>query len=342
MDLLARTACRRLCAAIATLALAAQLSPAATPEDGAFPFRQNDVVAFLGGEAVVQELELGHLESLLTAAFPGKGVRYRNMGWEGDTVFEQPRDENFPGVPEQLKRVGATVVFCQFGRMESMAGADGLPAFVAAYEKLLDEIGRQTARVVLVTPLPFERPADPLLPDLPTRNADLGRYVEAVKDLGKRRGLKVADLFGMAGAGRGTKRQTEDGMRLTPAGSALAAGAVIHLLGSDTDLDHPDGPRPAHLLLTFVPQFDDSGRWTDPKLEALRLAVVEKNRLWFDYWRPMNWAFLGGNRTEQPSSRDPNDLSVRVFPAEMERFVPLIERAEARVEELANAVGDER
>lgn len=323
---------------VLALAVVTPATHAAPDEPPAFNVRQNDVVAFLGGETVVQELEQGHLESLLAAAFPGKGIRYRNMGWEGDTVFEQPRDENFPAVPEQLRRVGATVVFCQFGRMESMAGPDGLPAFVAAYEKLLDEVAKQTTRIVLVTPLPFERPADPLLPDLSTRNADLQRYVDAVKGLGKRRGLKVADLFDVMGAGHGEKRQTDDGMRLMPAGSAWAAFGVIHALGSDTDLDHPDGPRPAHVLLTYVPQSDDVGRWVDPDLEALRLAVVEKNRLWFDYWRPMNWAFLGGNRTEQPSSRDPNDSSVRIFPAEMEKFVPLIERAEARIDELAQAV----
>jgi hypothetical protein len=77
-------------------------------------------------------------------------------------------------------------------------------------------------------------------------------------------------------------------------------------------------------------------------MEALRLAVVEKNRLWFDYWRPMNWAFLGGDRTFVPSSHDHNDPSVRWFPAEMEKFVPLIERAEARVQELARAAAGER
>lgn len=307
------------------------VTSAAPGQDAAFPLRPNDVVAFLGGEAIVQELEQGHLESLLTVRAAGKGVRFRNFGWEGDTVFEQPRDVNFPGVPEQLKRVGATVVFCQFGRFESMAGADGLPAFGAAYEKLLDELARQTTRIVLVTPPPFERPADPLLPDLTRRNADLTLYAEATKELAKRRGYVLADAFG-AMATRGCEHKaTEDGIRLTPAGVACAALATFAAVNAQTKL----APE-------FIPQFDADGRWTDPKLEALRQAVVEKNRLWFDYWRPMNWAFLGGNRTEQPSSRDPNNFEVRIFPAEMEKFVPLIEQAEARVEELARVAGEEQ
>ena len=38
-------------------------------------------------------------------------------------------------------------------------------------------------------------------------------------------------------------------------------------------------------------------------LHALRQLLIAKNRLWFDYWRPQNWAFLAGDRTAQPSSR---------------------------------------
>ena len=317
-------------AATAALAVAMRLSSAGEVTAVTEPrlvLRQNDVVAFVGGESVVQELEQGHLESLLAAASPGKGVKFRNMGWEGDTVFEQPRDLNFPGVPEQLKRVGATVVFCQFGRFESLAGEAGLPAFVAAYERLLDGLAKQTPRIVLVTPPPFERPGDALLPDLSKRNADLTLYAGAINELGKRRGYAVADVSGLRpGAGS----LTEDGIRLTPRGLAHQACAVVAALKSEP---HSDGAAGA------PPKFGEDGRWTDPGMEALRQAIVEKNRLWFDYWRPMNWAFLGGNRTSVPSSRDPNDLNVRIFPGEMEKFVPLIERAEARVEELARAVG---
>ena len=319
---------RCLLAAILVLAFDARPTAAEPPKHVNLELRQGDVVAFLGGEAVVQELEQGHLESLLAVTAAGKGVRFRNLGWEGDTVFEQPRDINFPGVPEQLKRVGATVVFCQFGRFESMAGADGLPAFVAAYEKLLDEVAKQTPRIVLVTPPPFDKPADGLLPDLSARNPDLKLYAAAIADLAKRRGYAVADVSELRPC-RGSL--TEDGIRLTPIALAYQAASVVARL--EAHRDEPDAD-PAGF-----PTIHDDGRWAEPAMEAVRQAVVEKNRLWFDYWRPMNWAFLGGNRTEQPSSRDPNNLDVRIFPAEMEKFLPLIEQAEAKVEELAKAVG---
>jgi hypothetical protein len=315
-------------AAIAVVALATA-GVVVADDEPQLALQRNDVVAFLGGEAVVQELEQGHLESLLAARFTGKGVRFRNLGWEGDTAFEQPRDINFPGVPEQLDRVGATVVFCQFGRVEALAGEGGLPGFVAAYEKLVDGVAKQGARrVVLVTPPPFGRPASPLTPDLSSRNGDVKAYAEAVKQLADRRGFTCVDLFEAASADGDARLTDDDGLRLSARGSASLALATARQLGLSHVADTAGEP-------------DESGGWKSAEMERLRAAVVEKNRLWFDYWRPMNWAFLGGNRTEQPSSRHPNDLTVRIFPAEMEKFVPLIERAERRVDALARAtVGD--
>ena len=73
------------------------------------------------------------------------------------------------------------------------------------------------------------------------------------------------------------------------------------------------------------------------KLDAMRAAIQAKNRLWFHYTRPQNWAFLAGNRTNQPSSRDHKDPTKRWFPEEMEQWVPLIEAKEREVWKLAEA-----
>jgi hypothetical protein len=63
--------------------------------------------------------------------------------------------------------------------------------------------------------------------------------------------------------------------------------------------------------------------------------IVAKNKLWFNYWRVQNWAFLAGDRTNQPSSRDHLDPSKRWFPAEREEFLPLIEAKEKEIDALA-------
>ena len=78
-----------------------------------------------------------------------------------------------------------------------------------------------------------------------------------------------------------------------------------------------------------------TGALQPDSVERLRELIQEKNRLWFYYWRPMNWAFLRGDRTEQPSSRDHRDPNIRWFPAEMEKFPPLIEVKEREIARVA-------
>ena len=70
-------------------------------------------------------------------------------------------------------------------------------------------------------------------------------------------------------------------------------------------------------------------------IEPLHRAIQAKTQLWFQFWRPENWAFLNGDRTEQPSSRDHRDPKIRWFPAEMEQYGPLIEAREREIAELA-------
>jgi hypothetical protein len=66
----------------------------------------------------------------------------------------------------------------------------------------------------------------------------------------------------------------------------------------------------------------------------IRAAIQTKNRLWHNYWRPSNWAFLHGDRTQQPSSRDPVNPQLRFFPSEQEKYLPLIKEAEEKVYKL--------
>ena len=61
----------------------------------------------------------------------------------------------------------------------------------------------------------------------------------------------------------------------------------------------------------------------------LLALIIAKNRLWFDYWRPQNWAFLAGDRTAQPSSRDHVDPEQTLVPARA-RAVPPAHRSEGK------------
>src|SRR6266536_842411 len=161
---------------------------------GQFNLARGEVVAFVGGADVEAAQHAGHLETLLAAGYRGLELRFRNFGWEGDAVHARPRDVNFPALQEHLRRAGATVIVLQFGRSEALEGGGGLAGFASDYGKLLDECARQTPRLVLVTPPPFERGGG-LLPDLSLRNADLAEYAEAIARLARERNRPLVDGF---------------------------------------------------------------------------------------------------------------------------------------------------
>jgi hypothetical protein len=264
----------------------------------AFSFRTNDVIAFLGGTDVVTAQQSGHLETFLTLHYRAMNLRFRNFGWEGDTVFEQPRDFGFPPLEQHIKGTGATIIVCEFGRPEALEGHSSA-GFAETYSRFLARFTNQTSRILLVIPPPFERASD-LLPDLTRLNSVLANYAGAIRRMGYPT-IDLSDLTGLA----------DDGLQITDRGHAIIAAEFARQLGID----------PAERQ--------------SPAFERLRRAVVAKNRLWFNYWRPQNWAFLGGDRISVPSSRDHRDPKIRWFPDEMEQFLPLISAKETEIRELA-------
>ncbi len=290
--------------------------------DGRFVLERGDVVALLGGADVAAEQENGHIEALLAVKYAGVGVRLRNFGWEGDTVFSRPRDVGFPGMEELLKRAGVSVIVLQFGRAEALAGQPDWAAFAAAYGKILDECARLTPRLALVTPPPFEKGGG-FLPDLSLRNWVLAAGAETIRTMARERGLPVIDLFAaLRGENHREPRLTDNGLQLTPRGHAHVARAFARQAGF--------GP-----LAERAGEPDARGIWPQAGFERVRQAVLARNRLWMNYWRPENWAFLGGDRTEQPSSRDHRNPKIRWFPEEIKEFGPLIALADAGIDEAA-------
>ncbi|MGV3773091.1 MAG: GDSL-type esterase/lipase family protein [Verrucomicrobiales bacterium] len=285
------------------------------------------VVGFIGGADVVAAQTTGHTESLLAALFPG--AVFRNFGWEGDTVHAQPRDYGFPPLKHHLKHHGVNIAFIQFGRMEALEGHSRMHEFTTAYQKMLDDIKPTVSKIVLVTPPPFEKSSGST-PDLTARNVDLEKYCAAIRSIAEKNSFSCIDLFSelngktnsaQTSADSKGSRFTDNGLQLNSRGHATVALAFIRQLGCDENKDWPT--------------VTSSGAWDNLQLEELRQLVIQKNVLWTHYWRPHNWAFLGGDRIDQPSSRDHLDRSVRWFPSEMEKFAPLIHEKEQEIEKLA-------
>lgn len=262
--------------------------------------KPNDVVALVGGEDMVVANELGYLEALCQATLPEYHLKFRSIAWEGDTVYEQKRDLNYPPLEAQLERMGATTVVAQFGKIESLNRNSRSVEFIDAYTKLIKRLSDNgKRRVVLVEPRFFEV----------TDDTSRATYRDAIASLAKDvPGVAHAPIHGIAAFRR-------DGGVPTPVSHYHASMWMAYALIGDTK----------EVKLARI------GKHALPVSESVQALVAAKNRLWFHYTRPQNWAFLAGDRTNQPSSRDHLDKSKRWFPEEMEQFLPLIEAKEKAI-----------
>ena len=284
--------------------------PVRTPfPDGKFTLGHGETVIFAGGANFAREAKSGNLEALLVKGFAARKPIFRSMAVDADTVYLQERELNFGAWRQQLEAAGATVIVANFGQMESLDGSARLQEFVSAYHRLLDEFSARTPRLVLVSPMPFEAQPSPLVPDLTKRNGDVRAYVEAVREIAKQRGALFVDLFA-AVARRpegGKKLLTDNGIHLNADGLEFTAAAIARELR--------------------VPV---SGAAS----QELRDAIVERNRLWTWCWRPANWAFAYGDRTQVefggPGVGHPNLKST------FAQHLPLLASADARIATLAS------
>ena len=295
--------------------------PPAPFKDGKFSLGQDEVVVFIGQENLVREAKSGALESRLATAFADKNPTFRSMAWEADTVHEQWRDLNFGPWKGQLETAGATTLFVQFGQAEALQGQGGLAKFKADYHKLLDDLSRHTPRIVLLSPVGFMASSRP--PDLrsPERLADLKAYAAAVAEIAQQRGLPFVNLTEAA-----KDHTSVDGLHLSDAGLAAIGQECARALGL---------PEPLYLS------------------DGLRTAIVEKNRLWADCWRPANWSFVYGDRISQnygkgfgpvPSLKQ-NFEAYRLLVAAWDKHIQALARGEKSVEPAAQAgpnVGTEK
>lgn len=232
-----------------------------------FKLRDGDRVVLLGGTFIEREGQFGHIESLLTAAYPDQQITFRNLGWSGDTVWAESRGVfDPPAVGYQrmidlVKELKPTVIVLAYGQNEAFAGPAKLEPFVQQYAKLCDDLSPTQARLVFVTPHLFEK-GEPPLPDSTRWNPSLEVYAQAIRELAAQRKGVVVDLTQALAS---TTARTENGVHLSPVGYRQAAQEFCETLG----VSH-----------------------TVPEIEALRQKIIAKNTLYFHRWRPQNITYL--------------------------------------------------
>lgn len=143
-------------------------------------------------------------------------------------MYEQWRDLNFGDWKSQLDATGAGMVIAQFGQVESFDGVKRIAEFTSAYHRLLDQFReKHTPRLVLISPMPFEKPVASHAPDLTLRNEDVAAaYANAVRDVAKQRGAIYVDLFTLLSKrGKNEPRLTDNGLHLNEEGLRVVAQA---------------------------------------------------------------------------------------------------------------------
>jgi putative heme-binding domain-containing protein len=283
--------------------------PALPPSKLPLEVLRGERIALVGNSLAERFNLFGHFETLLHVRFADKELVVRNFARPADEVANRQRANDYTKLDDPLAAFGPDTFICCFGFNESFAGPDGVAKFTSDYHAFIDEFTRKyprddagsPPRFVLVSPVAFENPRDPLLPDGTKENANLRLYADAVKAVAAKRGIAFLDVYTptLAAAAGGGSRLTVDGCHLNENGDRLVGGLL------DTGL------------------FGPAARAADTATyEKLRAAVIDKAWVHLQDYRMLNgWYVYGGRRTFDTETFPREYVKIRNMAAVRDRYV---------------------
>ncbi len=306
----------------------------ASAVDAPFALGGDDTVAFVGNTFVERARLYGELETALqlAAGQQASTTKFRNLGWSGDSVFNDSRSYFEPPsggrdrMKEVMQKVQPSVLFLAYGTEAALSVDQGwtnepkaakasgagkkssLDAFLDGYQQKIDRLqeaaGDNLREIVLLSPPPLENLGAPL-PNHTTNNRLIASFRDGIRQLAETNDIRFIDLFNLMGGDdfSGEKAEqplTKNGVHLNATGYAKAAALIAsNLFGDAAQLDAE----------------------TVTKLKELH---VEKNRLFFHRWRPANETYLFLFRKHEQGQNA----------KEIPQFDPLIAAEEEQIAEL--------
>ncbi|MDB6006997.1 MAG: putative cytochrome c [Prosthecobacter sp.] len=235
--------------------------------------QQGDHVVFIGNTLFDSGAQFPHFEAMLLKGHADKQLVVRTLAWSADEVDLMPRPTNFGTLNQHLHAQKADVIFAAFGFNESFGGVEKLPDFKLRLTALVQELkthaynGRTAPRVVLVSPIANENVKNVPAADL--NNARLAAYTQAMSEVATAQKVGFANVFEpMLPAMKGL---TFNGVHLEDQGYALFGEAL------------------------YRATFEISAPETTPELRA---AIADKNRQFFQRYRPLNGFYYTGDRNK--------------------------------------------
>ncbi len=207
-------------------ATAVKLAPK-PKSDAALDIELGDHLSIIGNGLGESLQHHNYFETLLHQNFSDKQLTVRNLCFPGDTVDLRLRSLDFGEPDVHLAHSKTDAVLYFFGSNESFLGDAGREAFYDALTKDVEHTKQQDysesgtgTKVVLVSPIAFEKTGDPNLPAGDAENERLKAYTDTIKQVANEQGVGFVDLFTPTKQlfDESPERLTQNGFTLNDAG----------------------------------------------------------------------------------------------------------------------------
>ena len=263
-------------------------------------------ITLIGNTLFDRANDYGYFEAYLHQKFATRKLVVRNLAWAADEVDLQPRADNFADLEQQLTVEKADIIFAAFGFNESFGGPEKAASFRARLTRFIERLqtsafnGRHAPQIVIVSPIANE--------DLPAveaasrNNENIELYTRVMADVAKTLKVGFADVFHpmQQAIADSEPALTINGIHLNDRGYRKFAQILFE-----------------KTFFEPVPSLN----------EALREAVVEKNRQYFRRYRPLNTFYYTGGRNKSYGYLD--------FLPAMRSFDKMVENRDQRIWHLA-------
>jgi len=294
------------------------VSTHAVAQDDTFELRDGDRVIFLGNSFFERAIDYGVIETMWTIRWPDRNISFRNVGWDGDTVYGHSRaggrrravfgdaTEGFQRLVAHVDRLKPTVIVLAYGLNESFDGAEGEENFAAGLRRLIAELSDDQVRFIFLSTVPMQSDASEnnLLESaieghIAKRNEQLTNYNTVIQKVANEGEHSFVDLF--TPLFNSNELLTDNGIHLNRTGYEQVADLTAEQL-----------------------HFPKQQITSAERIENIREAVAKKNRLYFHRWRPRNDAFVYGERKDEQ----------KIAQTEPEKFEPFVARQEEAIRAL--------
>lgn len=246
--------------------------------------RKGDHISIIGNTLADRMQHDGWLETYFYTRFPKHNLVFRNLGFASDEVTLRDRSDGFGSADDWLRRCKTDVIFAFFGYNESFAGSAGLGKFKADLDGFIKRTlkqnynGQASPRLILFSPIAHENLNNRNLPDGSENNKRLELYTAAMAEVAKANNVGFVDLFQPSKElyAKASRPLTFNGVHLNEDGNKAVAEAIDKALFAKEPIPERSTER----------------------MEKIRLAVVDKNHLWFNRYRTVDGYSIYGGRAD--------------------------------------------